>query len=616
MSLLQPLGLLGLLALPIIVLLHLWHARNRHALIPSLNLWNWLEREVRGPRMRLPPITPVLLLQLAAAILLSLALARPRLDFLAGPAALHRLVVVVDTSSSMAAQDAAPSRLGWAQTRATQLLAGLSAHDSAALITAGPQPRLLADSRQVGVTGLLAALVALEPAGVGQDWPGTLALASAGALPEHDNRIVIYSDGNFVFPETLATASYPARVEWEQVGEPQPNQAVVALAGRPTGTGGLQVFARLANFSDRAAERTITLLADGQVFDSHAVQLTASGTLGQVWTLPPGVSTVQLSLSGGDVLPVDDSAALGLQDSRPIEALLVAEDGTALERALRSIPTLDLSVITPAEYVPFSGHELTVFQGWLPEVLPQGGVLIFDPPPGHDVLPVSGLSEVGTVLPPAGDPLFGDVELEHVFFGAAAQLAAPAWLAPALTDDSEPGQPLVWRGTLASESAGSSRVVVFGLLLEATNLARRAAFPILMANAVAEVLPPALPPSVLAGQPLALPPADIFAELNVTSPDGAVTTYGPGEARAFADTTQTGLYALTSTFASGQPWQAAVGVNAGALDESDLRQQADPDFDARGSGFGGNPSEGLELWPLLVGLVAVALLVEARLAWR
>ncbi len=610
MSVLQPLGLLGLLALPVIVLLHLWHERNRQAVIPSLNLWRWLEREVRGPRMRRPPITPVLLLQLAAALLLSLALARPRLDFLAGPATLSRLVVVVDTSSSMSAQDATPTRLGWAQARATQLLAGLSAHDSAALVTAGPQPRLLADTRQVGVTGLLAALTSLEPAGVGQDWGGTLALASAATLPEHDNRIIIYSDGNFVFPDNLAANSpAAARVEWERVGSPQPNQAVVALAARPTGTGGLQVFARLANFSDRAAERTITLLADGAVVDTHAVQLTASGTLGQVWTLPPGVSSVQLSLSGGDVLPADDTAALGLHDSRPIEAVLVAEDGAALERALRSIPSLALSTLTPNEYVPFAGHELSVFQGWLPEVLPQGGVLIFDPPPGNDLLPATGLSPVGAVLPQAGDPLLTDVALDLVFFGTAVQIDAPAWLAPALLDEEE--TPLIWRGR-----TGASRLVVFGMLLDDTNLARRAAFPILMANAVAEVLPPALPASVRAGEPLTLPPADIFAELTITRPDGEAALFDADDARAFGGTTQTGLYVLESTFASGQPWRSVVGVNAGALDESDLRQQAAPEFQSDSGPMTDNPSEGLELWPLLVGLLAVVLLVEAHFAWR
>jgi len=36
MSLLQPLGLLGLLALPVIVVLHLLHDRNRYAVVPSL----------------------------------------------------------------------------------------------------------------------------------------------------------------------------------------------------------------------------------------------------------------------------------------------------------------------------------------------------------------------------------------------------------------------------------------------------------------------------------------------------------------------------------------------------------------------------------------------------
>jgi hypothetical protein len=159
-------------------------------------------------------------------------------------------------------------------------------------------------------------------------------------------------------------------------------------------------------------------------------------------------------------------------------------------------------------------------------------------------------------------------------------------------------------------------VVVFSLVLDDTNLARRAAFPILVANAVAEVLPPALPASLPAGQPLALPPAEIFPELTVTSPDGAVTTFGLNEVRALGNTSQTGLYTLASTSAAGQPWHAAVGVNAGALDESDLREQAAPDFQAQGGAFGGNPSDGLELWPLLVGLVALALLVEARLAWR
>ena len=121
--------------------------------------------------------------------------------------------------------------------------------------------------------------------------------------------------------------------------------------------------------------------------------------------------------------------------------------------------------------------------------------------------------------------------------------------------------------------------------------------------------------SVSAGTPLALPPAELFAELTVTAPDGAAFTFDADDLRAFGATTQIGLYKLTGTFASGQTWQTAVGVNAGALDESDLRAQTAPDFDADAGPFTANPSDGLELWPLLVGLLAAVLLLEARLAW-
>ncbi len=614
MTFLQPLGLLGLLSLPVIVLLHLLYERNRRAVVPSLGLWRWLEREVRGPRMRLPPITPVLLAQLAAAALLSLALSRPRLDFLAGPASLQRLILVVDTSTSMSATDVAPSRMGWAQARATQLLAGLGAHDSAALIAANARPRLMADTQQAGLSGLLTEVAGLAPAGVGQNWAGSLALASAAALPERDNRIVVITDGAFAFPETLAAARYPARLEWVRVGGPQPNQAVVAFAARPTGSGGVQVFARLANFSDRAAERTVTLKAAGEVFDSHSVQLSASGTLGQVWTLPPNAGRVELELSPADVLAADDRAALGLLEAQSVEAVLVAADpaadeAAAITRALGSIQGLSLQVLPPADYSPFQAHELTVFDGWLPDVWPQGGVLVFDPPQGSSLLPVSGSGPAGSVGPAPGIALLKDVDLEHVIFGATAALDAPAWLAPALSDSD--GLGLAWSGV-----SGGSRVVVFAFALAESNITRRSAFPILVANAAAEVLPPALPASIWPGDPLALPSPDLLADVTITDPAGEAYRFGPDRPRVFEATNRPGLYRLEGTLASGRAWQAVVGANAGAIEESDLRLTAEPRFADQSGRSSAGPSDGLELWPLLAALFAAALLVEARLAWR
>ena len=614
MTWLAPLGLLGLLSLPVIVLLHVLHARNRRAVVPTLALWRWLEREVRGPRMRLPPLSAVLLLQLSAAALLSLALARPRLDFLAGPATAERLVLVVDTSTSMSATDAAPSRLARAQAQAAVLLAGLGEGDSAALVSAGPQPQLLADTRQVGGAGVLAALTGLSAAGVGQDWGGALALAAAATLPEHHNRLVIYTDGAFTFPPALAAADYAATVEWVRVGGPQDNQAVITLAARPTGSGGSQLFARLANFAERGVDRTVTLLTDGVVFETHQLRLSAAGTVGQVWTLPPGITTVEVRLSGGDALPADDRAALGVLGARPVAARLVVAPGPeaepgAVERALRAIPGLTLAVSAPADYNPFEPYALTVFDGWLPEAWPAGGVLVFDPPPGAGLLLVSGVAGVEGVPRPAGEALFVDVALEHVFFNSTATLQAPAWLSPALSDAA--GRPLVWRGVTSG-----SRVVVFGFALDATNLPRRAGFPVLVANAVNAVLPPALPASLRPGDALPLPAPELLPQLTVTDPSGAQIGLVANRAADYAATSAAGLYLVQGTLASGEDWKAWVGVNAGALEESDLRAPAQPDFVQGRDQAAGNKSDGLELWPLLAALAALVLVAEAWVAWR
>jgi hypothetical protein len=609
MSLLQPLGLLGLLSLPVIVLLHLLHERNRRAVVPSLAQWRWLERQVRGPRMRRPPLTAVLLLQLAAAAFLSIALARPRLDFLAGPAVLERLIVVVDTSTSMAAMDVNPSRLGRAKSQAAVLLSGLGENDSAVLITAGPSPHTAADSLNLGLAGVLGELAALEAAGVGQDWQATLALASAAVLPERRNRIVIYTDSAFDFPAGLETVPYLVSIEWEQVGSPQPNQAVVTLTARPTGSGGTQLFARLANFGGTAADRTLTLVADGEVFDTRAVRFTASGTLGLVWTLPPGVSAVELLLSPDDVLPEDDGAALGLLEPRPVDALLVTALPGPIERVLTAIPGLNLQVIAPDAYIPFDAHELTVFDGWLPEVWPSGGVLVFNPPPASALLPVLGVGRPAGVPPAPRSGLLDDVELEHVTFGLTARLDAPDWMAPALVDTAR--LPLIWDGII-----GATRVVVFSFYLADTNIARRASFPVLVANAVVGVLPPTLPASLLHGSPLPLPPPEVFRDLVVTDPLGQEYALGPDRSRTFGDASQPGLYQVTSSLPGGQAWRAVVGVNAGALVESDLRSQAEPSFSIVERPFAAGPSEGLELWPLLAALVGLVMLAEARLAWR
>jgi hypothetical protein len=630
-------GLLGLLSLPLIVLLHLFRERERRHTVSSLELWAWLRPEVRGPRPRRIPWNRILVLQLLAAFCLTAALVNPQLPLPAPPLQAGRLILIVDTSSSMSATDVAPSRLAEAQARAAARLVGLGSDDSAVLIAVGNPAWRVSDSAQVGLGALARNLAGLRAAGVGHDWPGALALAAASIVPGQDNRLLVFTDGAFDLPSSLNT-TLPAPVEWNLIGSPQPNQAIITLAARPAASGAQQVFARVANFGPAPAERVITLLADGETVDSSRLALGASGTAALAWTLPPGARTVEVRLADADALPADDRAALGLSNP-PLEALLVspasadAADRCApgetnrapVERALCAMPNLQLKTLGPESYVAFEPHDLYVFQGWLPEAWPQGGVLVLDPPTDSALLPLAEAEPITQTL--MTDPLLTDVSFSGVTFGRALGLSAPApalpftdqttargpsWLSPVYAEDNNGG--LIWRG-----SQGSTRAVVLSFILGESNLAKRNAFPILIANAARELLPPPLPESIRPGDPVALPSEQVFLSLSLTDPQGRVQTIGAQRGALFDDTTRTGLYVLEGLTRDGQLKTVGFGVNAGSWDESDLGRRAEPQFSVAAIDAPSPLTNRLplaDLWPVLVVAVVVLLLTEARLAWR
>ena len=134
MTLTTPLALLGLLTLPIILALHMFRARSRRAVVSSLQLWQFMETEVRGSRARRIPLTWILIMDLLIAALLTFALANPTLAQDQQATEAHHLVLVLDTSTSMLAQD----RFEQARSELRQVLGRLNPSDIATLIVGGP----------------------------------------------------------------------------------------------------------------------------------------------------------------------------------------------------------------------------------------------------------------------------------------------------------------------------------------------------------------------------------------------------------------------------------------------------------------------------------------------
>ncbi|MCZ7569676.1 MAG: VWA domain-containing protein [Ardenticatenaceae bacterium] len=564
LSLLFPVGLLGLLAIPIIILLHLQRERPRRRSVPSILLWRRLASVQRHPEPKRLPLTLLLLLHLLVAALLGLALARPVLPG-NGPDRAGQTILLLDTSTSMAATDVAPSRFAQALRRVEQYADSLGPQDTLTLIRLSPTARVVA--RITGAPADGSAWQTLAPAGTTLDLRTGLNLANGLLDPARANRIVILTDATWL-PETLDPLAEPvgAPVTWEPVGGPQGNQAIVAFAARPLPVGGTDLIARVKNFAGAPVTRTLRLLGAPQpgqpapVLGDHPLSLGANGEVVQHWVLPDNQhDLVQAELSGTDAQPLDDRATLSLAEHETLPVRLVGRESDALTRVLAALPGLVVDAT-----IPPGAAALTVYSGELPATFPAGAVLLVNPPAGAALL---GPPSERVKAPPApGDPLVRELDLSSVTFGGRSA-SMPAWAEPVLVDTRRSPRVLIWRGT-----RGPTRIVALNFDLEQTNLPTKLAFPLLMARVVGELTPTGIPAAVTLGEPVAFPWE--AAEFRVLGPDGVpLTIEEHGDARVVRPQTP-GLY----TVETGDPVSPAAtravarfAAQAGAPLESDLR---------------------------------------------
>ena len=134
MTLLAPTALAALVVPVVIYVIHWLFGSRRRVRVPALFLWADLPQARTGrSRRRIPPFSWLLLLQLLAAALAAVALARP-----VGPHEPPRhLALVFDASASMQATDVSPTRFEAARARALDRLNALTSLDLVSLVRAG-----------------------------------------------------------------------------------------------------------------------------------------------------------------------------------------------------------------------------------------------------------------------------------------------------------------------------------------------------------------------------------------------------------------------------------------------------------------------------------------------
>ncbi len=598
MNLANPLALLGLLALPVIFALHLLRARRVRYTISSLSLWSFLEEEVRGSVAHRIPTGWLLVLDLLAALFITLAWAGPQIPrpVLAQPP--RQLALLLDVSTSMNASDTTPSRFELARAAVLEELRGLRGRDTAVVIAFGAHTRLIGDTRQIGLDELVARVQAIKAGETGSNLRE--ALSSAYAL--RPTETLVFTDG--AFPPVEADG-----VRWRQFGRQGENQAVLDLSAGMSPAGETEVFARVVNFGARSARRAAILLVDGQPYDQVTLQLEPGAEITRAWRIPGQPGLLTLKLDGRDDLTDDDQASLGLTRQAEVRIALVTDQPAPLDRALRAVPGARVTVLSPREYQPGLDYDLTVFRGVLPADWPAGNILVFDPPEGSPLLPVRGSTDAAgqTVVSAA---LSSGLDFSGVVWGPVASLAeVPAGFTVLARVGSSP---LFLHG-----HSGSSQISVLLSDLSSGNLARHPALPVLIASEVAAAGTSDWPGSLLAGKSLSLPPAGRYASIQITAPDGGKQEWGLEPPPYWLPLSGPGVYGEILVTQTGEKRQVVFGVNAGSTEESDTRPRAAAEeVSGEAQEQARLEDRPLNLAPWLLGIALLVLLVEAWLAWR
>ena len=616
-----PLALIGLISLPVIVAFYMLRLRRRDYPVGSTFLWLQLIRDVEAnaPWQRLR-FSWLLVVQLLIAAIVVVAAARP---FTAAESDLAaNVVLIVDTSASMATRTDDEDRIEQARARARDVVERLP-QDGRITVVAAADSATVMVSETDDADAALEAIARIGGTQLEGDLTDAFALASALAARDSDSTIVVVTDAAAdVLPETGVGA--PVLVE--RVGSTDANQAISALSAlRRAGGAQLDLFVAVTNPSSADATRRLEIYADGALVDARDLDIPAGQrSEALIGSVPAAASTIEARLAGTDALAADDRAFAVVPAEQTTRALLVGDGNAYLENALALLPRLELYAVGDDGYADAldeaeaagTPYGLVVFDGVVPDDAPSVPALYLDPPSDGAFGTVDGRAESPVIdRGDPDDPLLRFVDLSTVHLGRARAIELADGVRPVVA--STRGTPLVAVG-----ERNGTRLGLIGFDLGESDLPLQVAFPLLTSNLVDFLLPAAegvLPSSMPLGASLAVSvdPAIERVALTTTSGDRSTTAELPvvGGRVTLPGANAVGLRELRVVGEGGEAPGTVLGataINLFSADESDVTP-GDPErlvemgrVSSDGAGSE-QPTRAEWWWPLaLLGLVLLA----------
>ncbi len=353
----NPWGLLGLLSLPVIAFIHLYQRRYPPLYVGGLFLWA-AETPVRmaGRRRDRLPVSRSLILELIAALILSLVLSDPR--FGEWDKAAH-LVAILDHSASMQGRPEGEVSFRDAAIRELeQRFALLPRRSAVTLIRTGSTPVTLI--RRGTVEAAREVLKSWQP--MAPQHRFAPAWDELGEQLVEESGALLFVTDHLPEPRTV-----PKNLEVVSVGRKLDNIAFDAARWTfDSTTGKGQIFIRVQNYGRDAAECVLIAKAKGSEVIKKPLSISAEKAVAVELPVPGGLGALTLTLEKpGDGSRFDNQIQLVEPKIRSVKVevrLPKGDNQRELQRVLKITPDVNLTtvkgaaqlVIAPAGELPES----------------------------------------------------------------------------------------------------------------------------------------------------------------------------------------------------------------------------------------------------------------------
>ncbi len=487
MTFLYPLGLLGLIGIPVLILIYILQSKYTEQTVPSTYLWRLSEKFLKR-RNPLSGLTGLigLILEILIIALISLAIARPTV-ILPGEAKSYHFIL--DASSSMSAEEDGTTLFENAKREIEEVIDG-SVDGSLYSLTLVSGNEITAFSEVSDKDTAIKLLSDVRSDHTALERKVLVSAAQEIFDGDPSKSVYVLTDMYFDGAENVTLLTFGAKG--------RENYAISGLEYSHMG-GKLTASADLTSYVG-AADMTVRLTVDGVKTDA---KLSAGGEALSSDTVPvKGGETVRIELTAdvetfdsltleivnADGYLIDNSVtAHNLEADKAYSVLIVSETGFFLSAASDALLNSDVKLIDPDDYENEEGeYGLYIFEGYTPSELPNGSVWLVNcdkniESSGFDVrakveLPKADVIERSTSSATATRALLDGVTGKDIYI--TSYIKYSGMYRKFQTLFSYDGNPIIFAGT----NGVGARQVVFGFDLSASDFALSVDFITLLEN--------------------------------------------------------------------------------------------------------------------------------------